>query len=173
MSKHLLRLVGAVVMACSAAVGVAAPAAHASITLTPPETVPYTPYKPTIDMAGGIQTGDDYGVAGLINAERMKAGLAPVSVTVDDARDSIGCARYNMERFVANNRVLQHCGYETLYWRSTAVPMPDPYRVVQAWMDSPGHRAALLNRNVTSVGVGWAAHPREGVIFAATMELTL
>lgn len=167
-----LRIASAVALACAALGAVTCPAAHASIVLTPPETTSYTPYKPVIDMTRGIQTGDDYGVAGLINAERMKAGLAPVDITVDNQRDSIGCAKFNMERFVMGNRVLQHCGYETLYWRSTASPMPDPYRVVQAWMDSPGHRAALLNRNVTSVGVGWAAHPREGVIFAATMELT-
>jgi uncharacterized protein YkwD len=31
-----------------------------------------------------------------------------------------------------------------------------PQEVVQAWMNSPGHRANILNGNYTYIGVGYA-----------------
>jgi uncharacterized protein YkwD len=32
-----------------------------------------------------------------------------------------------------------------------------PQEVVNSWMNSPGHRANILNRNYTKIGVGYAS----------------
>jgi uncharacterized protein YkwD len=47
---------------------------------------------------------------------------------------------------------------ENLLWSS---PAPTAAEVVKAWMDSPGHRANLLNRSWRAIGVGavWTDAP--------------
>ena len=47
---------------------------------------------------------------------------------------------------------------ENLFWSS---PAPTAAEVVEAWMDSPGHRANLLNRSWRAIGVGavWTDAP--------------
>ncbi len=38
-----------------------------------------------------------------------------------------------------------------------AAGQPNPKSVVNSWMTSPGHRANILNKNFTQIGVGYAA----------------
>ena len=43
-----------------------------------------------------------------------------------------------------------------------AAGQPDPQSVVQSWMNSPGHRANILNANFTQIGVGYAVGGKYG-----------
>ena len=38
-----------------------------------------------------------------------------------------------------------------------AMGQKTPEQVVQAWMDSPGHRANIMNSSFTQIGVGYVA----------------
>ncbi len=38
-----------------------------------------------------------------------------------------------------------------------AMGQKTPEQVVQAWMDSPGHRANIMNSSFTHIGVGYVA----------------
>ena len=38
-----------------------------------------------------------------------------------------------------------------------AMGQTTPEQVVQAWMDSPGHRANIMNSSFTQIGVGYVA----------------
>ena len=38
-----------------------------------------------------------------------------------------------------------------------AAGQPDPKSVVTSWMNSPGHRANILSKSYTEIGVGFAS----------------
>jgi uncharacterized YkwD family protein/spore coat assembly protein SafA len=47
--------------------------------------------------------------------------------------------------------------YFTYAGENIAAGQPDPKSVVNSWMASPGHRANILNKNYTQIGVGYAS----------------
>jgi uncharacterized protein YkwD len=53
---------------------------------------------------------------------------------------------------------------ENVAYGSKATPMDrfSPKRIVQGWMDSPGHRKAILNPRFKEIGVGYAVTPGVG-----------
>ncbi len=109
--------------------------------------------------ACSYQQGGDFGIIAAINAERSAAGLAPLSG--GDSTASQSCALAS-----ARAGSLNHCGYEAL-WGGTF--SPDAGSVVAAWMNSSGHRAMLLNPNVTWVAVGYATRSDQYTVVAATL----
>jgi uncharacterized YkwD family protein len=54
--------------------------------------------------------------------------------------------------------MIKHFGISfTAAGENIAAGQATPQEVVQAWMNSPGHRANILNSTYTDIGVGYAA----------------
>lgn len=45
----------------------------------------------------------------------------------------------------------------------------DPQAVVQTWLNSPGHRANMLNPDYVHIGVGYIVHPDTGTGYVTAM----
>ena len=104
-------------------------------------------------------------VVRLVNAVRAENGLRPLSVNWELAR----VARYKSEDMAAN-RYFSHTSptYGTpfqmirsfgLSYRTAgeniAYGQRTPAEVMDAWMNSSGHRANILNSSYTHIGVGY------------------
>ncbi|MFS0913214.1 FG-GAP-like repeat-containing protein [Microbacterium sp. 179-I 3D2 NHS] len=114
---------------------------------------------PATASAAGGPAGD---VFALTNAQRAQAGL-PALVS-DSALDA---AAAEWARQLASSCTLAH---STSAWRSSRVAaygwvatgeniaagQPDAASVVSGWMNSPGHRANILDKRYTGLGVGYA-----------------
>ena len=104
-------------------------------------------------------------VIDLLNGERTQVGLDPLvkdpllsqaaqlhseSMADDDFFSHIGAdGSTPFER-------IQDSGYQ--YWtagENIAAGYRTPKAVVEAWMNSPGHRANILNHNFTAIGIGY------------------
>jgi serralysin len=104
-------------------------------------------------------------VVGLTNLERSKFGLAPLSFdsqlnrsaqlhSVDMALNDY-FAHDGLNGSTSRSRI-RAAGYQD--WTSgenIAAGQTTPEQVVQAWMNSPGHRANILNSNFQSIGIGY------------------
>lgn len=101
-------------------------------------------------------------VVNLVNEERAKAGLAPLTLDTRTASAAQTRAR-EIETSFSHTRP-NGSGFETAlaeagvsYRRSgenIAYGQRSPEEVMQGWMNSAGHRANILNANFTSIGVG-------------------
>jgi len=139
-------------------------------TITPPHTPTITPpYTPTATPGSqgpsSINVSDfERRVFELTNAERANHGLPPLiwdSALADLARaHSIDIARNNIFGHVSSDGTtfggrltragIPHRGAaENVGGRNT------PEATVAGWMNSPGHRANILNGNMTHLGVGF------------------
>lgn len=103
----------------------------------------------------------------LVNAERSKNGLSPLTANWELSR----VARYKSQD-MADNRYFSHTSptYGTpfqmmksfgLSFRTAgeniAYGQRTPQAVVNAWMNSSGHRANILSSSYTQIGVGYVA----------------
>ena len=103
----------------------------------------------------------------LVNAERSKNGLSPLTANWELSR----VARYKSQD-MADNRYSSHTSptYGTpfqmmksfgLSFRTAgeniAYGQRTPQAVVNAWMNSSGHRANILSSSYTQIGVGYVA----------------
>ena len=107
-------------------------------------------------------------VVRLVNAERAKRGLSPLAYNWQVSR----VARYKSED-MQKNRYFSHTSptygspfqmlksfgitYRTA-GENIAKGQPTPAAVVNAWMNSSGHRANILNSSFTEIGVGYVAN---------------
>jgi len=105
----------------------------------------------------------------LTNLERQKVGLAPLKMSSQLAR-----AAQLHSTDMANNNYFSHTGrngssmvarakatgykYSFLGENITA-GRATPEGAVRQWMNSPKHRAAILNRDFTEIGFGYANAP--------------
>lgn len=101
-------------------------------------------------------------VAELVNAERTKAGLNPVTLDTEITSAALVRAK-EIERSFSHTRpdgrgfssVLTDSGIkfngagENIAWGQRS-----PKEVMQGWMNSEGHRANILNPKFTKIGVG-------------------
>lgn len=107
-------------------------------------------------------------VVRLVNEERVKNGLKPLRENWELSR----VARYKSQDMV-DNRYFSHTSpvYGTpfrmirsfgLSYRTAgeniAYGQRTPQAVVNAWMNSSGHRANILNPSYTQIGVGYVAN---------------
>ncbi|RJS59453.1 CAP domain-containing protein [Bacillus sp. PK3_68] len=126
-----------------------------------PSTKPET--KPTQTTAG--LSAFEQQVIDLTNNERQKAGLQPLKA--DSELSSV--ARKKSEDMLAKNYfshtsptygspfdMMKKFGitYRTA-GENIAKGQRTPAEVVKAWMESPGHRANILNKDYTHIGVGY------------------
>ncbi|MFJ3791616.1 CAP domain-containing protein [Kitasatospora sp. NPDC090091] len=116
--------------------------------------------------AGGGGTSDQYAqqVVDLVNAERAKAGCGPLT-----AESRLATAAQNHSEDMANRNYFDHAspegfhadhrieatGYKWSSWgENIARGQKDPAAVMNAWMNSSGHRANILNCSFKQIGVG-------------------
>ena len=106
-------------------------------------------------------------VVELTNAERAKQGLAPLTLDTELSK----VARTKSEDMKNKNYfdhtsptygspfdMMKSFGISyTSAGENIAMGQKTPEQVVQAWMDSPGHRANIMNSSFTHIGVGYVA----------------
>ena len=113
----------------------------------------------------------------LTNVERQKAGLAPLAAQANLTQAANGYAGV-----LASGTCFAHtCGPVPEFtdraaqagytnWsalaENIAAGQRTPEAVVKAWMESPGHRANILNARYTEIGVGLATGGRMGMYWA-------
>ncbi|WBP90661.1 CAP domain-containing protein [Kitasatospora cathayae] len=113
---------------------------------------------------GGANASYAQQVVDLVNVERAKAGCGPVSAEPrlasaaqshsDDMADRNYFDHASPEGYHADHRI-EATGYRWNSWgENIARGQKDPAAVMDAWMNSPGHRANILNCDFKQLGVG-------------------
>lgn len=115
----------------------------------------------------GTSSAYEQEVARLVNAEREKEGLAPLTVDASltrtarmksqDMHDN-GYFDHQSPTYGSPFDLMKAQGirYRTA-GENIAMGYRTPEAVVSAWMNSPGHRANILNASYTKIGVGYVA----------------
>jgi uncharacterized protein YkwD len=124
-------------------------------------------------------------VVDLVNAERAKVGAAPLTVNY-----SLMAAAWSHNEHMFNTGCFSHTacgngnpgdriratGYQSMGWgENIAKGQQTPAAVMQAWMNSSGHRANILNRNFRDIGVAhhdgsWPNGPLWTQVFASPRD---
>lgn len=142
-------------------------------TVTPkPTPVPTATPAPTASPSAPASTGATVQKSGfaaqvvdLVNQERAKAGLSALKTdakltTVADAKAK---DMYNNNYFDHNSPtygspfdMMKQFGVTYSYaGENIAMGQQSPTEVMTAWMNSPGHKANILNANFKSIGVAY------------------
>jgi uncharacterized protein YkwD len=92
-------------------------------------------------------------VARLVNLERTRRGLGPLKVSEKLMLDA---------RSWSHNQATRSRMYHSRmgYGENVAYGQDNPQEVMQAWMNSRGHRANILNGRYTTIGVGAVTNGR-------------
>lgn len=129
-----------------------------------PEETPDNGAEQTPDQDNGTSQGDFASqVVALVNAERAKQGLSALKVDAkvqqaalvraQESAQSFSHTRPNGSSFstalTEAGVSFRRSGENIAYGQST------PQQVMNAWMNSSGHRANILNENFTTIGVGY------------------
>lgn len=141
-------------------------------TETPDNNRPGTPESEAPDNKPGTETpGEEQlsfaeQVVELVNAERAKEGLAPLTIDKKvqaaaqiravEIKTSFSHTRPNGSSFATalkEQGVTYRRSGENIAWGQRT-----PKEVVNAWMNSSGHRANIMNKNFTKIGVGYYQH---------------
>lgn len=122
--------------------------------------------KPDNDTPGQENLSLAEQVVELVNAERAKEGLAPLTidekvqaaaqVRAVESKTSFSHTRPNGSSFATalkEQGVTYRRAGENIAWGQRS-----PEEVVNAWMNSSGHRANIMNENFTKIGVGYYQH---------------
>ncbi|MFD8787505.1 CAP domain-containing protein [Kitasatospora sp. NPDC059599] len=123
-----------------------------------------TATAPATPVDGGAAPSDAQAVVDLVNAERAKAGCGPVAseprlaTAAQSHSDDMANRNYfdhaSPEGYHADHRI-EATGYRWSTWgENIARGQKDPAAVMDAWMNSPGHRANILNCAFKQLGVG-------------------
>lgn len=115
------------------------------------------------DNTGSIQGDFASQVAALVNAERAKYGLSALTVDTNVQQAALVRAKETAQSFSHTrpngssfSTALTEAGvsYRTA-GENIAYGQTTPQQVMNAWMNSSGHRANILNANYTTIGVGY------------------
>lgn len=106
-------------------------------------------------------------VVDLVNAERAKEGLA--ALTIDKNVEAAALVRAKEIQTSFSHTRPNGTSFSTALNESSAVfrgageniawGQKTPQEVVAAWMNSPGHRANIMNKSFTKIGVGHLKNP--------------
>ena len=116
--------------------------------------------KAAQEAAKGKEVDFERRVVDLVNARRSEAGLSALSISgsLENAADirakEIGQSFSHTRPdgsscFSVLSESYRYCG------ENIAMGQADPESVMNAWMNSDGHRANILNSNFTQIGVGY------------------
>ncbi|MFA5449166.1 MAG: SafA/ExsA family spore coat assembly protein [Clostridia bacterium] len=139
----------------------------------------YVGQQINIPAAAPLKSIEDE-VVRLVNAERAKNGLAPLKNNWQAAR----VARIKSQDMIDNGyfshtspvygspfRMLENYGLRfSSAAENIAYGQRSAQEVMTAWMNSPGHRANILSRTVTEIGVG-VAKKSNGTLYFTQMFL--
>lgn len=127
-----------------------------------PESKPEESPEQTPEEEGAIHPYIQQ-VVNLVNAERAKEGLAPLTINTKvqaaaqvrakECEQSFSHTRPNGTSFATalkEQNVSYRSAGENIAWGQRS-----PQEVVNAWMNSSGHRANIMNANFTTIGVGY------------------
>ena len=117
-------------------------------------------------VVNSTATANENEVARLVNVERAKVGLPALSINWQLAR----VARYKSQDMVNKNYfshtsptygspfdMMRSFGISfTAAGENIAMGQTSPQAVMTGWMNSPGHKANILNSRYTQIGVGYA-----------------
>ncbi len=132
----------------------------------PENNAPVQPDNGTTEEQPPVSTPEasDYAtqVVELVNIERAKEGLSPLTidatittaamVRAGEIQTSFSHTRPNGTQF---STAMKEAGAQyTMAGENIAWGQKTPEAVVTAWMNSPGHRANIMNANFTRIGVG-------------------
>ncbi|KOY83556.1 hypothetical protein I6G82_07500 [Lysinibacillus macroides] len=134
---------------------------------TPSKEVPNTtqPTPPATSTPSTDVNAFEQEVVTLTNAERTKAGLSPLQTDAP-----LMAAAREKSQDMQKNKYFSHTSptFGSPFDRMKALGIQykaageniaqgqrSPQEVVKAWMDSPGHRANILNAKFTHIGVGY------------------
>lgn len=115
------------------------------------------------DNTGSMQGDFASQVAALVNAERAKYGLSALTVDTNVQQAALVRAKETAQSFSHTrpngssfSTALTEAGvsYRTA-GENIAYGQTTPQQVMNAWMNSSGHRANILNANYTTIGVGY------------------
>jgi len=145
-----------------------APAKAAPTKATPVKATPTkaTPVKATTAPALSADSKLEKEVFTLVNQERAKQGLAALKENVELSK----VARTKSEDMAKNNYfshtsptygspfdMMKQFGITyTAAGENIAMGQPTATSVMNGWMNSPGHRANILSKDFTEIGVGLA-----------------
>lgn len=133
------------------------------IELPSPNPNPDTPGNGSTDTEQGTNQSYVEQVVALVNAERAKVNLPALTMSADlnaaaqirakETVQSFSHTRPNGSSFYSvleENGISYRGAGENIAWGQRT-----PEAVVNAWMNSEGHRANILNKNFTSIGIGY------------------
>jgi len=140
-------------------------------TQQPPAKQPPAAEKPSAPASNGSTTGQNEAssyaaqVVTLVNQERAKAGLSPLSTHAELTNMAMVKAKdmknnnyfdHNSPTYGSPFDMMKSFGISYRYaGENIAMGQRTPQEVMNAWMNSEGHRANILNRNYTSIGVAY------------------
>lgn len=144
-----------------------------------PEQAPDTeqPGLPDSDSSQTPDAGSSYAaqVVSLVNAERAAQGLS--ALTIDARVTAAAQVRAGeLHQSFSHTRPDGRSCFTALAeagasyrgaGENIAYGQSSPQQVVQAWMDSPGHRANILSNKYTKIGVGYTV--KNGVAYWAQL----
>lgn len=145
---------------CSGNIQFPTPEISTPVIPTPELPLPEVPVQP--DDSSSNQTFANR-VVELVNAEREKAGLSPLAldskveaaalVRTREIQSSFSHTRPNGSGF---STALKESGADfNGAGENIAYGQQTPEQVMDSWMNSPGHRANILNKSFQSIGVGY------------------
>ena len=99
-------------------------------------------------------------VLDLVNAERAKCGLAPLSWDASNLAPGAALRAQEISQVFSHTRPNGSSCFTAVSnpgWlgENIAAGQRSPQEVMNSWMNSPGHRANILNANFTKLGVGY------------------
>ncbi len=139
-------------------------------TKNPETTTPGTTNPGKDNTTTGSVSSYEKQVVELVNAERAKAGVAPLSLD-----SSVSNAARTKSQDMATNNYFSHTsptygsagnmlskfGIKYTAWgENIASGQKTPQEVVTAWMNSQGHRENILSSTFTKIGVGYATNSK-------------
>ena len=147
-----------------------APAEERAATTETAETAEAAETAETAETSAPAASNYEQKVAELVNIERQKNGLAPL--TLDSTISDV--ARMKSKDMSDNNYfahqsptygsagdMLTKFGVKWSAWgENIAAGQRTPEEVVNAWMNSEGHRANILSPNFSKIGVGYVNNGR-------------
>lgn len=131
------------------------------------QTTGPTATTPTVDqIASQTAVSEVQQVVNLVNAERAKVGLAPLKVNTnlanmakvkaEDMRD-LKYFSHQSPTYGSPFEMMKTFGIRYSYaGENIAAGQKTPEDVMKSWMNSPGHKANILSKNFTEIGVGLA-----------------
>lgn len=123
--------------------------------------------KPAAKPSGSSPTGIEKAVIDLTNAERRKAGLAPLkidsrAVASAQAKSNDMAAKgyfsHTSPTYGSSDQQLKTFGASFTAWgENLGKGQRSAEQVVKEWMNSPSHKANILHPTMTHIGVGYNA----------------